>query len=43
MKGSFDFLVDEEHMLLHLGFVGQNFLANFTDVPTVHLEVVGQT
>ena len=43
MKGSFDFLVDEEHVLLHLGFVGEDFLANFTDVSAVHLEVVGQT
>ena len=43
MKGSFDFLVDEEHVLLHLGFVGQDFLANFTDVSAVHLKVVGQT
>jgi len=35
--------VDEEHVLLHLGFVGEDFLANFTDVTTVHLQVVSQT
>ena len=43
MEGSFNFLVDEEHVLLHLGLVGEYFLANFTDVSTVHLEVIGQT
>ena len=43
MKGGFDFLVDEEHVLLHLGFVGEDFLANFADVTTVHLEVIGET
>ena len=43
MKGGFDFLVDEEHVLLHLRLVGEDFLANFTDVSTVHLQVVRQT
>ena len=43
MEGSFDFLVDEKHVLFHLGFVGQDFLANFTDVAAVHLEMVCQT
>ena len=38
-----DLLVDDEHMLLHLCLVGQNLLANFTNVSTVHLKVVGQT
>ena len=43
MEGSFDFLVDEEHVLLHLGLVGEDFLANFADIATVHLEVIGET
>ena len=36
-----DLLVDDEHVLLDLRLVGQDLLANFTDVSTVHLKVVG--
>ena len=38
-----DLLVDQEHVLLHLGLVGENLLADITNIAAVHLEMVGQT